>query len=189
IWGPQPSQEIWLQPAPGISPDAIAAEVAAAHLAGDIRAYTPTAFVNEFASDVDQMVQPFWVLQRGMMGLALLASLSTLLLIGVQRRREMGLLSALGLSRGGLVRLTVTEAAGVGAVAALLGAVTGAVIVVAFKEVSGFLFGLQPRLDWSGMPLPMLIYSLLAVVAVLVGGGLPAWRASRLQPAVALRYE
>jgi putative ABC transport system permease protein len=134
-------------------------------------------------------VSPLWVIQRALMVLALLATLSTLLLIGVQRRRELGILGALGLGPDGLARMTLAEAGAAGLVAAILGVGVGLGIAVAVRECAGYLFGLEPALVFSGMLVPALGYSLVCLVAVVIGAGVPAWRTSQLQITDALRYE
>ncbi|MHB1910617.1 MAG: ABC transporter permease [Acidimicrobiales bacterium] len=188
-WGPLPPGEVFLTPRPGVSPQTLAARVRAAHLGPDVNVQAPAGYLNQFTADVNQQIQPFWVIQRALLALALLATLSTLLLVGVQRRRELGLLGALGLGPGGLARMTLVEAGGIGLVASVLGVGAGVGILVAFRDSAGYLFGLEPPLLLGGLVLPAIVYCLIAVAAVLIGAGLPAWRTSQLQITEALRYE
>jgi putative ABC transport system permease protein len=188
-WGTVPATGVYLTAAPGVSVAELVDRVQAAHLGPDVRVLAPGAYINEFTTEVGEYVSPLWVIQRALMVLALLATLSTLLLIGVQRRRELGILGALGLGPDGLARMTLAEAGAAGLVAAILGVGVGLGIAVAVRECAGYLFGLEPALVFSGMLVPALGYSLVCLVAVVIGAGVPAWRTSQLQITDALRYE
>jgi putative ABC transport system permease protein len=189
FWGPLPVQEVFLTPNPGVSLHDLADRVRAAHLGPDVDAQDPARFVNQFAAQVTQHIQPFWVLQRSLLILAVFATLSTLLIIGMQRRREVGLLAALGLGPGGLARMTLAEGVLVGVVASVLGICTAFALMVGFRNSAGYLFGFEPPLVTSGLASPALVYGVVALAVVLIGSGLPALRSSRLQVAEALRYE
>lgn len=188
-WGPVPATDVYLTTAPGVTAAELARRVRATDLGPDVTVLSPRAFIRTFTSQVGQFVAPFWVIQRALMALALLATLSTLLLIGVQRRRELGLLGALGLGPEGLARMTMAEAGLVGLVASGLGVGVGIGLMVALRECAGYLFGLEPPLVLHGVFLPAALYCLISLVAVVLGSGWPAWRTSRLQITEALRYE
>jgi len=100
----------------------------------------------------------------------------------IERTREIGILKSLGVTRIGLVRLSVYES--------LLISVTGVIVGI----------GLSYAARWGlGALLPLLTVELtktrllLAVIIGVVGGTLsalyPGYRAARLEPAVALSYE
>jgi putative ABC transport system permease protein len=96
-----------------------------------------------------------------------------------QRIREVGLRRALGASTSDVLRLVVASAARV--VAA--GAGTG-LILAAFsgRLIATMLFGVQP-LDVTTFALVAVVLALTAALAI---AG-PAWRAAKIDPAVALR--
>jgi predicted permease len=98
-----------------------------------------------------------------------------------ERTRELGIRAALGASQRGLVTLVIRQ----GMTLTLLGAGLGVLgALAATRVLTTMLFGIS-RLDLvtyvSGV-------ALLAAVA-LIACGLPAWRASRLDPAGVLRSE
>ena len=98
-----------------------------------------------------------------------------------ERTREIGVRSALGASRGGIVALVVRQGmtpAAVGMVLGLAGAVG------ASQAVAAMLFGVS-RLD------PMTYIGVIAMLAGVsaIACSVPAWRAARIDPMVALRYE
>lgn len=98
-----------------------------------------------------------------------------------QRTPEIGIRLALGAQRSELLRLTLIDGlkpAGVGLIIGLAGAAG------ATRLISSLLYSVQP-LDAS-------VFAVVAVVLVAVAAAaclLPAWRASCVDPIVALRYE
>ncbi|WP_341501404.1 ABC transporter permease [Gallaecimonas sp. GXIMD4217] len=98
------------------------------------------------------------------------------------RRVEIGLLRALGLSQGRLLGLFMGEAM----VLALLGGLAGFALLLLIRLL---LWLLLPALPLS-LHLGFLLLALLLAAGVgLVAGVLPAWRASRLPPVQALHAE
>jgi len=98
-----------------------------------------------------------------------------------QRTREIGIRLALGAERGGVLRLVVGQGLRLAAIGAALG-VCGA--VPAGQMIRSQLYGVEPfdPLTIAGMACALLAAALLASY-------LPARRATRVDPAVTLRYE
>jgi putative ABC transport system permease protein len=187
IYGPQPPNDVVLRAGPGVSPNELAHRIEAAHLDPFLVAYTPDRILANVIHDTAAFAQPFWALQRGMMLVAFAAVLFTLLLAGIQRRREMGLIAAVGMSPSGLARMVLTEALAVAAVGTVLGTVLGLTIIHSFRSI-GFLFlpfRFPFRIDASGP----FVYGAITTAVLLLAAGLPAWRNSRLQVVEAIRYE
>jgi predicted permease len=99
----------------------------------------------------------------------------------VQRTREIGIRVALGARRLGVVRTVVAEAGGTALVGAGFGLAGGLYLS---RFVEALLFEVTP-LDFWSLALPV---GTLLVTAVLAAA-LPAWRAARVDPVIALRYE
>src|SRR5262249_25950295 len=118
-------------------------------------------------------------------GLALLLTavgLYGILSYSVSRRTsEIGIRTALGAQRAGVIWLVVREAGGLTAVGAAAG---GAAVIALSKLIASLLYGVRPR-DPAALFLPV---AALAVVCA-IAAWIPARRASRLDPVAALREE
>ena len=102
-----------------------------------------------------------------------------------ERTKEIGTLRAVGWRKGRVIRMILLEAfllSVIGAVAGTVGSLVLLRILTRVPVVNGLIDG---RLD----PLLILEGLLIAVAVGVVGGALPARRAARLLPIVALRHE
>jgi putative ABC transport system permease protein len=98
-----------------------------------------------------------------------------------QRTHEIGLRLALGARRDQVLRMILTE----GMSLALLGLAFGLLGAIAVGRIlKGMLYGVA-TLDFGVFALVALALLASAVLA----SYLPAWRASRVDPMIALRYE
>src|SRR5437867_2834482 len=148
----------------------------------------PFASVTPLADLLAPSIRP-WRLGSAMFaGFALLALvLSAVGLYGVlasvvtQRTHEMGVRVAMGAQRWDVQRLMVSHGVRVAAAGAVLGALAG---LVAGRVLSSLLYGVSPR-----DPLVLVVAALVPVVVAAAASYLPARRASRVDPVVALRYE
>ena len=187
IWGAQPAEGVNLRPAPGVGVDELARRVRAAGLDPDLRVRTPSQLAHELASSVGSQVAPFWALQRGLLVMAFVAVLSTLLLVGVQRRRELGLLAAVGMRPTELRSMVLVEALIVGVLGSILGAIASGAWNVGFYYMNPVLFGWRDpfRLDFGSL----VLYAPLVCLVVVAAAAWPAHRTARLEVLEALQYE
>jgi putative ABC transport system permease protein len=108
-----------------------------------------------------------------------------------ERRAELGLLLALGVRPGQVVRLVALEAALVTGLGAAAGVLAGAAVLLAVRRSLGH------RLEELGVPLawppPGAVIAaaagcvLLAALVGVLGAAVPAWRAARREPDVLVR--
>jgi predicted permease len=97
------------------------------------------------------------------------------------RTSELGVRMALGAHRSGILGLVLREAL----VVTMIGAVVGlAFAVAATRIIQSLLFGLTARDPLTFAGAAVLLVGVAACAAVI-----PAWRASHVEPMVALRYE
>ena len=98
-----------------------------------------------------------------------------------ERTREIGVRTALGASHRGIIALVVRQGMTLTGIGASLG-VAGALL--ASQTIAAMLFGIS-RFDPLTYFAALVLLGAVAAVACLI----PAWRASRIDPMVALRYE
>jgi putative ABC transport system permease protein len=187
IFGPQPTAELRVRPAAGVSAADLARRIRAAGLDPFLRVATPHELADQAATDIGQQLSSFWAIQRAMLLVAFVAVLSTLLLVGVQRRRELGLLAAVGMPPVDLARMVVAEAGAVAATGVGLGAATGTIMSSSIVALTVVLIGYKDPLSFDFLALPGA--ALVTVVVVLAAAAVPAWRTSRLEVVEALQYE
>jgi putative ABC transport system permease protein len=117
----------------------------------------------------------------------LAASLAAMGLYGVmayivlRRTREIGIRMALGATRESVARMVLGEVMRMTLIGLSIGLVAA---VVTGHFIESQLFGVK---GWN--PLVLLLAALLLMVVGLAAGSLPARRAARVQPVIALRYE
>ncbi|WP_295449375.1 ABC transporter permease [uncultured Thiodictyon sp.] len=115
--------------------------------------------------------------------LAGLSVLNTLAMSVEERTREIGVLAAIGWSRGRILRLILGEGAVLSAAGGVLGAVLGQVALTVLNRL--VLAGGGTRaVSGPGVLAAALGFGLLAGV---LGALWPAWRATRISPAAAMR--
>jgi putative ABC transport system permease protein len=129
-------------------------------------------------------------------GLALVVAslgiVNTLVMAILERRREIGILKALGASDGDVKKLFFTEAGCMG----LLGGVFG--VMLGWAIGRGINFGANvylhrqnlPSIELTAVPVWMVAFAIAISIGVSLAAGLyPASRAAKLNPVEALRYE
>ncbi len=127
-------------------------------------------------------------LQMLAMLVAFIGILSALMSLQLERRREVGTLRAVGMTRRQLWKLTLVETGLMGTIAGILAMPTGfalAVILIYIINLRSFGWTLQMYLQ----PVYFLQALTVALIAALLAGVYPAWRVGRMQPADALREE
>ena len=115
------------------------------------------------------------------LGLAILGIYGVLSYAVAQRTFEIGVRRVLGARGADMIKLVVTEGLGLALIGVGLG--TAAAFAVT-RWISGMLYGVQP-----GDPLTFVTVSLIMIGAALTASFIPARRAARVDPIVALRQE
>ncbi|NJN16219.1 MAG: FtsX-like permease family protein [Oscillochloris sp.] len=145
----------------------------------------PTADLTERMQDFASMDAAFGALSALMLLVGGIVMMNVMLMSVFERTREIGVLRALGWGSRRVLRTVLAEALILGVLSAIAGIAIGI-------GLNG-LIGLIP--DYGEMLSPKYTPELLTQVVVMalglgaVGGLLPAWRAVRLSPLEALRYE
>ena len=155
---------------------------------GEFLIYSQAGLREEALRIFDRSFAVTTLLRTLAIAVAALGVTLSLTALGVERTREIGILRATGASRAQILRTIMFESAYLGATGITLGIVTGfAVALILMQVINRAFFGWT--IDWH-TPYPSLIYVTLGMIlACLLASLPPAWRASRLPPAEALRSE
>ena len=149
----------------------------------EVEATSPAQWTDAFKEFelADQTVAVFTLLAVAIGGISVM---NTMLMSVFERTRELGVLQAIGWSRGMVLREVLAEALLVATAGGPLGIALGIGVVEAVGSFRQF--------SWiAGHYAPAVLLTSLAVGFGMgvVGAAYPAWRAIRIQPVEALRYE
>jgi len=127
--------------------------------------------------------------------------ISTLIMVVMEKQKDIAILKSMGAPSGGILRIFVIEGGVIGVAGTALGAIVGLGMAFNLDKIVAFLensFGfkiLSPdvyyierfpsQVNWTDVVLIVVTAILISLLATLY----PAWRASKLDPAEALRYE
>jgi putative ABC transport system permease protein len=118
----------------------------------------------------------------------------------MERTREIGILKALGMKSRTVLLVFICESAIIGLIGAAIGIASGwvlaNVVAMVFRGGGGGMFGGNQAAATGGMTITPLLTPTVTILALVFGVGVsvifalyPAWRASKLKPVEALRYE
>lgn len=163
--------------------------------AEEMRAYVNGAFPEIEVSLSSAFAENMPDMQRmeAMMGqivsmaifLGALSMLNTMLMSVLERTREIGVLRALGWRRRQVVGMILKEALVLGLVGGALGILLGIGLILTLQQIPMVGGMLEPRYEVTLLGRAVAI----GLAAGAVGGLYPSWRATRMRPVEALRYE
>jgi len=127
--------------------------------------------------------------------------ISALIMIVMEKNKDIAILKAMGATRSGIMKIFIFQGVIVGAIGAFLGTLAGLAVALNLEKISLFvekLFGfkilpgdvyylseLPSQVNYGDVGIIILGTLLISFLATIY----PSWRASRLAPAEALRYE
>jgi lipoprotein-releasing system permease protein len=127
--------------------------------------------------------------------------ISTLIMVVMEKHKDIAILKSMGASSKGILKIFVIEGGVIGVVGTLFGTILGLGIALNLEKVTGFvenLFGFKilsgdvyyiDKLPSQVNPLDIALIVVTAILISLLATLYPSWRASKLDPAEALRYE
>jgi len=187
IFGQQPPGLVRIKAAQGTTLDQIASEIKNATFSQPVKVIDSAGYEAETARGAARFLTTLNALKYGLLAIAFISVSSTLLLVGMRRRREMALIQALGATRSKVFAVTTIEAVVASAVGAVFGAALSVAIMEAVLKAAVVNVGSVGSLTfpWS----EAVKYSALATAAAIVAAVLPAWKSMQAAPASALREE
>ncbi len=170
---------------PGADVQAVRAAIRDA-VSEEVFVYSGAEALAGVSSALDQVIAVITIIAWIVVVVSAITLLNTLMLSVLDRRREIGVLRALGADRRFTFKAILAEAAGIGVVGGLLGLVIGValqyLVTVALTNV------LSIDVAWRVSPAVIAI-SLGALVTCLLGTLLPAVRAARLNIVAAISVD
>jgi len=151
----------------------------------EVSATDRSAFVAQQASTFDTVITMVQILLALAILIAVLGVVNTLALSVLERTRELGLLRAVGLSRGQTMRMVTVEAVVISVFGALLGVAVGAGLGSAVVQALNGEGITELVLPWTRMGMYLVLAGFVGVIAAL----LPAIRAARLNVLGAIAHE
>jgi lipoprotein-releasing system permease protein len=127
--------------------------------------------------------------------------ISTLIMVVMEKNRDIAILKAMGAPSKGILRIFIIEGLVIGVVGTALGAISGLALALNLETVTGFvenLFGFKilssdvyyiDKLPSQVNSLDVILIVVTAILISLLATLYPSWRASKLDPAETLRYE
>jgi putative ABC transport system permease protein len=182
---PRPSQG-YLQLTPGTSVDQVLPKVETLLAdSPEVAVADRASFIKQQTGQFDSLLNMIQILLALAILIAVLGIVNTLALSVLERTRELGLLRAIGLSRGQTMRMVTVEAVVISVFGALLGMAVGtglgAAVVRALRD-NGITDLVLP---WSQLGILLGLAAVIGVVAAV----LPAIRAARLNVLGAIAHE
>ncbi len=155
---------------------------------GDLVVFTNRTLKTRILEIFDQTFAITYALEAIALIVAALGVLNTLLAAVLERTREIGILRSVGFTRGGILRTILWEAGFMGVLANVLGALSGlGLSLILIYVINRQSFGWTIQFTFPGGLI--VEYGLLTLGVALAAGFFPAWRASRVPIAEAVRYE
>ena len=127
--------------------------------------------------------------------------ISTLIMVVMEKHKDIAILKSMGASSKGILRIFMIEGLVIGVVGTTLGTLLGLLAAFNLEKITGFvenLFGFKilasdvyyiDKLPSQVNGPDVVIITATAILISLLATLYPSWRASRLDPAEALRYE
>lgn len=189
IWNEDGITAIDLRLAPGVSPDQVSTSLQDVFNPVQRLLIRPNRALRDVVLEIfDRTFAITAALRILATVVAFIGVLNTLLLMELEKQRELGILRALGLTGRQLWRLVMLETGLMGLTAGILAAPTGyalALILVYVINRRSFGWTLQLALP----PEAFLQALLISLTAAILAGIYPAWRMSRMTAADVIRYE
>lgn len=147
----------------------------------NLEAKTGSGYSEDIGSMISNLDMFFLVISSVAIIVGAIGIINTMLMSVMERTREFGILKAVGWTSDDILKLIIFESFFLGIIGGLAGCTLGWVATQGLSIVLPFKLYASPTLILSAFA--------LAMILGVVGGIYPAWRASKLDPVEAIRYE
>jgi putative ABC transport system permease protein len=172
------------------------AKVVAADIEKELENYHNDKIFSAYTTEqlTEQINSVFGILSfvlAGIAGISLVVAgfgiLNTMLMSVIERTREIGIMKAVGANNKTILAMFLTESAIVGIIGGVMGVLFGYTLSAGLAGFATNFVGIKLII----IPDPVLITGVLGFAAIvgIISGTYPAYRAARLDPVEALRYE
>lgn len=174
---------IFAEPAPGVDPSELARRIDLS--VEKVKSTSPEQLRKEMEGNL--MIFGLITISAAVLAAIIggLSVMNTMLMSVSERTKEFGLLKALGAERKTILLMTMGEAALMGVIGGITGIAAGGLLThflnMSFEAQGSALFAITPRLVMIGL--------LFAISLGMICGTYPAYRATKMSPMEALRYE
>jgi lipoprotein-releasing system permease protein len=127
--------------------------------------------------------------------------ISTLIMVVMEKHKDIAILKSMGAPSKGILKIFIIEGGVIGVVGTIFGTILGLGAAFNLEKITGYvenLFGFKilssdvyyiDKLPSQVNPMDVGLIVMTAILISLLATLYPAWRASKLDPAEALRYE
>jgi lipoprotein-releasing system permease protein len=127
--------------------------------------------------------------------------ISTLIMVVMEKNKDIAILKSMGAPSKGILKIFIIEGLVIGILGTFLGTILGLGAAFNLEKITGFvedLFGFKilasdvyyiDKLPSQVNPLDVMLIVITTILISLLATLYPSWRASKLDPAEALRYE
>ncbi len=147
--------------------------------------------VEQLAAQINSIFAIISIVFLGIASISLIVAgigiMNTMLMTVIERTREIGIMKAIGATNKRILIIFLTESAIVGIFGGAIGVILGYLLSAGFTAAATSFIGIAMKVSLD----PLLIGGAIGFSALvgMVSGTYPAYRASRLDPVDALRYE
>jgi putative ABC transport system permease protein len=186
-YGLEQPAAVMVLPAQGVSDVELIAAIEAAALDPAIQVRDTSQVIERITDEIAEQLSVVDAIQRGLLVMSFIAVLSTLLLVGIQRQRELGMLAAVGMTPGEIARMIVAEAGVVAVLGVLVTALFALAQYLALILIVPVIIGYKdPYIIDEGA---IVAYGAIAVAVAVLASAYPSRKAAKVEVLEALRYE
>ena len=162
------------------------------HVAGKKKDYTITS-AKAIQANITSVTQTFTIFLAAIAAVSLLVGAvgiaNTMFTSVLEKTKEIGIMKAIGAKNSDIMTIFLLNSGLVGLVGGIIGVIIGVGVSSILPNFLGNIGGIRGGLS-TVVPISLLVEAVVISVSIgMIAGAIPAYRASKLKPVDALRYE